>query len=385
MEQKNGRRPKKENNFEDQYQNRKERVVVSSPNEHQNLTSTLDFEWPEYISEKQRIKANTLRYANVPIPEIFGVKVPVEDLDSYNVFRELKTGDVIDVVVTSIDDNNVTFKTVATKQVIQSSVNLKKYNKLKCAVPFNATAVVTRANRELVYVDIIKPVYEKWLHEVLTDLDQQRNMTDPKIVKVHNLQLTRGGFIGQANIPAVSEYVGQDYTVEAFIPGSQIVLNIEENFDQWNGKTVDTFITNYMFKPGSKTEMSLVCSRKEYLKFLGDVYTINMFRAYCEDGDEWKITSKIAFDGKVTGIINSSKKCGVFVEIPELFITGMVEMDANQLVNYKPNTPVKVRINGFEENTWYDAATGQMRHDAPYEIEDSILRSCDVKPILKFA
>lgn len=383
MEQKNGRRPKREAAVEEQYQNRKERVVISSPLKHQNLKSTLDFEWPEYTNEKDRIKANTKKYAEVPIPEVFGMSVKVDNPERFSALRELKTGDVIDVVVTNITDENVTFETVATKQIIQSSVNLKKYHKLKYMVPFNASAVVTKANREMAYIDILKPVYEKWLRELLKDLDQQRDMKTPKIVKVHNLQLTRGGFIGQAEIPAVSEYVGQEYTVEAFIPGSQIVLNIEEDFSQWSGKTVDTFVTNYMFKPGSKTEMSLVCSRKEYLKYLGDLNTVKMFNDYCENNDFWKKTSKKTYEGKVTGIINSAKKCGVFVEIPELYITGMVEMDADKLVNFKPNTIVKVRVSSFEENTWYDASVGQVRHEAPYEIDGELLREVSVKPILK--
>lgn len=383
MEQRNGRRPRKENNIEEQYQNRTQRVTVASILRHQNLKSTLDFEWPEYTSEKKRIKANTKKYAEVPIPEIFGMSVKVEDPERFSALRELKTGDVIDVKVTNIDDDNVTFETVATKQIIQSSVNLKKYRRLKLMVPFDTKAVVTKANREMAYIDILKPVYEKWLRELLKDLDRQRDMKSPMIVKVHNLQLTRGGFIGQAEIPAVSEYVGQEYTVEAFIPGSQIVLNIEDDFEKWSGKTVDTFVTNYMFKPGSKTEMSLVCSRKEYLKYLGDLVTVEMFNDYCENNDSWKKISKKEYEGKVTGIINSAKKCGVFVEIPELYITGMVEMDADKLVNYKPNTAVKVRVSSFEENTWYDASVGQVRHEAPYEIDEGLLREVNVKPILK--
>lgn len=386
MEQKNGRRPRKDNksnNIEEQYQNRLQRVTVASILRHQNLKSTLDFEWPEYTNEKDRIKANTKKYASTPIPEIFGITTKVENPERFSALRELKIGDVIDVKVTNITDDNVTFETVATKQIIQSSANLKKYRRLRYMVPFNASAVVTKANREMAYIDILKPVYEKWLRELLKDLDQQRDMKSPKIVKVHNLQLTRGGFIGQAEIPAVSEYVGQEYTVEAFIPGSQIVLNVEEDFSQWSGKTVDTFVTNYMFKPGSKTEMSLVCSRKEYLKYLGDLNTVKMFNTYCEDSTKWKEISKKVYAGKVTGIINSAKKCGVFVEIPELFITGMVEMDADRLVNYKPNTDVKVRVSSFEENTWYDASVGQLRHEAPYEIDENLLREVNVKPILK--
>ena len=277
------------------------------------------------------------------------------------------------------------FETVATKQVIQSSANLKKYTKLKLMTPFEAEAVVTKADREIAYIDIIKPFYNDWLKVLLNDTDLQRDMNVDRAITVKNLRLTRGGFIGQAVIPAVTDFVGQEYTVDAFIPGSQIVLNIEDNFEKWNGDTVQAFVTNYMLKPGSKSEMSLICSRKEMLKFWGDKITIKLFGEYCLGGEEWNKVTNTVYDGVVTGIINSSKKCGVFVEIPCLFITGMVNIDADELVNYKPGDKLKVRISDFEENTYFDSVSGQVRHEAPYIIEDNILRSCDVKPILKLA
>lgn len=386
MEQKNGRRPRREPaQVDEQYQNRKQHVVVSMPVHHQNQVSTLDFEWPEFTKERDRIHANTERNKDKPIPEIFGVKVAVNKVSSYDTLRELKVGDFIDVVVQNITDDNVVFETVTTKQIVQSSVNLKKYLKLRFMTPFEAKAVVTKADRETAYIDILKPIYEKWLTNTLEEPTNQRSMSDPKIVRVNNLQLTRGGFVGQAVIPAVSEYVGQDYTVDAFIPGSQIVLNIEDNFEKWNGQSVDTFVTNYMSKPGKKNEMSLVCSRKEVLKFIGDKNIMNMFNNYCEDNAVRKEQNNTVYDGVVTGIINSSKKCGVFVEVPVLSITGMVEMDADQLVNYKPQDKLKVKIGGFEENTYYDNISGQVRHDAPYEIENDVLKECNIKPILKLA
>ena len=382
MKENKGRNSKKQRD-EEQYQTRPERVVVSTLKRHNNLKSTLDFEWPEFNRETDRIKAYSKRFADKSIPEVFDVTVKVENPERFDTLRELKEGDTINVTVRSISDSGVVFETVATKQVIQSSANLKKYAKLKLMVPFEAEAVVTKANRETAYIDVIKPSYNEWLKTVLKDPESQRIMHCPQVVKVRNLQLTRGGFVGQAIIPSVSEFVGQEYTVDAFIPGSQIVLNIEDDFEQWNGQTVETFVTNYMQKPGSKEEMSLVCSRKEVLKFYGDMNIKKLFDGCCETSNLWKETTKKSFDGVVTGIINSSRKCGVFVEIPSLFITGMVEMSADKLVNYKPQTKVKVNIVDFEENTYYDSATGQVRHDAPYEIENDVLRSCNIKPILK--
>ena len=47
-----------------------------------------------------------------------------------------------------------------------------------------------------------------------------------------------------------------------------VLPNIENDFERWNGKTVDAFVTNYMNKPNDPSQMSLICSTKEYLKFL---------------------------------------------------------------------------------------------------------------------
>jgi hypothetical protein len=47
------------------------------------------------------------------------------------------------------------------------------------------------------------------------------------------LKLSNGGFIGKALVPAVSDFIGEPYYVDAFIPGSQIVLNIESDFSRW--------------------------------------------------------------------------------------------------------------------------------------------------------
>ena len=51
---------------------------------------------------------------------------------------------------------------------------------------------------------------------------------------------------------------------------------------------------------------------------------MSMFNEWCGESDEWKKIAETSYEGKVTGIINSSKKCGVFVEIPSLMITGMI-------------------------------------------------------------
>lgn len=382
MVNKNNLRSKKEQPVQEE-RPCKERVTYSVPLFHQNLKSTLDFEWPEFTKESLRIKAYSKRYVNTDINEIFGIQKS-ENYDVNETPTELKVGDMINLHINRITKEGVVFESRNTKQVVLSNVNLYKYEKFRKFIPVQEyKAEVVKANKEVVYVDILKPMVDAWLNDILKDTDLQRDLKNDRSIKVKNLQLTRGGFIGQAVIPTVSDFVGQDYMIEAFIPGSQIVLNIEDNFEKWIGQTVQVFVSNYILKPGTKNQMSLICSRKDVLKFIGDKNVINIFDDYCRGGEDWNTASSIRYQGVVTGIINSSKKCGVFVELPELCITGMIEVKPDELVNYKPQDKVTVSIKSFEENTYFDQTTQQIKHDLPYVIENDVLKNCDIKPVLK--
>ena len=137
--------------------------------------------------------------------------------------------------------------------------------------------------------------------------------------------------------------------------------------------------------------MSLVCSVKEYLKYIGEMYMIQFFKDWTEDNNAWKELKGMSFDGYVTGTTSAAKKfdankrSGVFVEIPELNITGMVNMDEGELKNYQAGDEVRVRFDDFEEITKYNPITQQLQHIEPYIIEDNKIKKCNIKPILKLA
>ena len=349
------------------------------------------FEWPEYRTETQRIKMLSKRYKNVSIAEAFEdyYKIPLKNVnDRVNITpQELRVGSYIDTKILSIEKDRVIFDSINFKTNIQSAVNLYKYEKFKHYLPMDTIrTVVTRVDRDKVVVDPISPMIDGWLQPILQDPNIQKVIEgEVKPIKVKNLQLTRGGFMGKAVIPVASEFVGEDYTIDAFIPGSQIVLNITDNFEQFIGKTVDAFVVNYIQKPGTYNEMSLICSAKELIKFSGERNMIELFKHWCEETEQWKMVEKTELLGKVTGVINSSKKCGVFVEIPELSITGMVNAKPEELVKYKPHSEVYVKLTGFDEGTYYDNATQQTQHELPYEIENGVLKKCNLKPVLQFA
>lgn len=357
----------------------------------QNLKSTLDYEWPKFKTDRERIKFMSNYYKNVSIVEAFENEYNFKsNVDVNNIVndtpQELHVGQIVPMKISSVSKNGVKFDNVAFKQNVMSGVNLYKYEKFRHFLPVDPINVkVTSVQKDRVMVDPLTPMLDDWMNNILNDTNIQKNLKQPQTIKVKNLKLTRGGFMGKAVIPNVSKFVGDEYTIDAFIPGSQIVLNIENDFEKWNGKTVDAFVTNYMNKPNDPSQMSLICSAKEYLKFLGDINIISMFNNWCEDNEQWKAISQQRYTGKVTGIINSSKKCGVFVEIAELSLTGMVPMKPEDLVNYKPQDSIDVMIDRFDEDTYYDPISQQVRHNHPYVIENDILKEVNVKLILKLA
>ena len=373
-----------------------------------------NFEWPEYNSDSKRIKAYSKKFKDMSIAEAFSNRYNLDlpnDIMTNTMINdvpcELSVGSIINVKILSVSKNKVIFDGGNLKANLQSNVNLYKYDFFKNYTPnYSIKALVTDVQKDRATIDPIKPMINDWINPILKEpkiqkqvLDIRDHDADKRVlmgsatpIKVKNLQLTRGGFMGKAVIPNVSKFVGEDYTIDAFIPGSQIVLNITDNFEKFIGCDVDAFVLNYIqksgtVKPGSAKEISLICSTKEYLKYLGEINIINMFKLWCtasEYPEPWNEIAEKTYNGKVTGIINSSKKCGVFVEIPELNITGMVATKPEELVNYKPHDDIFVKITGFEEELYFNAAAQQIQHMLPYEVKDGYLDQCSIKPILVF-
>ena len=349
-----------------------------------NLQSTLEIEWPEFKTEKERIRAYSKRYANVSISEAMcGIKeetikipqLPVTPVvNGIYKARITKHGDYVSVHGLS-----------AKEQVICRN-NLKRYTNMEMTDrEIDVKVVAIDKLRQTITIDVLQPLFENWINSIIEDKTIQYNVKAPKIVSVSNLRLGNGGFIGKAEIPAISEFIGEPYYVDAFIPGSQIVLNIESDFNRWNGATVDTFVAGYTTRPDSVNQMSLICSRKALLNFSGNLTKIELYGDYCTQGKKWKAFTKSSFVGTVTGVINSSKKCGVFVELPLFNITGMINMEPERLVEFKAGDEVSVRITDFEQMLEYDPSTGNMVHQEPYKIENGCLKSCILKPVLELA
>lgn len=344
------------------------------------------WDWPDYKNDKERIKFLSQKYKDVPIKNAFASEysLNVEHVQEPMNLTPIdpKIGQIVEVMITRIENNKITFDSINLKTELVSKVNLYQYDFFKKFLPTGPVkVVVTDVDKYKATVDPITPLIDNWLVKHISSKEYQRQLKNPKPVTVKNLRLTRGGFVGDAVIDDVSNFIHEDYTIPAFIPGSQIVLNIADNFEDYIGKDVQAFVINYNKKAGNHA--SMICSVKEYLKHLGDVNMIEIFNSWCDGTDYWKQVESTNYTGVVTGIINSSKNRGVFVEIPELHITGLASVSAEELVNYKPKQEVSVKISGFDEETFYNPTMKQMQHIEPYVIKDDVLEKCNLRPILK--
>ena len=348
-----------------------------------------DFVWPEYKNDKERIKLFSRKYKDVGIAEAFAQEYnqPIStNLSVYvnEVPIEPRIGDVIDVHISSITKNLITFNTMSLKKDVTSKVNLYKYDFFKQYIPKEPVkALVTDVDKQRIVVDPIAPLIDRWLYNHIGDKLYQKNIANPKPIRVKNLQLTKGGFLGEAVISDVVDFIHEDYTIPAFIPGSQIVLNIAEDFESFIGQDVDAFVVSHLKKGNG--EISVICSVKDYVRFQGECKMINMFNSWCDGTEYWKEVESTTWAGKVTGIINSAKKCGIFVEIPELSITGLIAAKPEELVGYKPHSDISVKILGFDEETFFNQTMKQVQHVEPYSIINGSLERCGLKPILGFA
>ena len=376
---------RKQKQQEEEYQKpRFEHVSFWTIPQTKNLQSTMEIEWPEFKTEKERIRAYSKRYANMPISEAMcGIKE--ETINAPQLPVTPVVNGIYKARITK-HGNYVSVHGLSAKEQVICRNNLKRYTNMEMTDrEIDVKVVAIDKLRQTITIDVLQPLFENWINSIMEDKTIQYNVKSPKIVSVSNLRLGNGGFIGKAEIQAISEFIGEPYYVDAFIPGSQIVLNIESDFNRWNGATVDTFVAGYTTRPDSVNQMSLICSRKALLNFSGNLTKIELYGDYCTQGKKWKAFTKSSFVGTVTGVINSSKKCGVFVELPLFNITGMINMEPERLVEFKAGDEVSVRITDFEQMLEYDPSTGNMVHQEPYKIENGCLKSCILKPVLELA
>lgn len=341
-----------------------------------------------YYKPTKAVKMRTMAYADLSITEAFnkayGTNVGGDLAERANQTpTELRVDQLIPLRIASITKSGITFDSNATKQVIETRNNFYHYEKMREHVPTDALeARVIDVNANRVMVDLFGPMVEKELSSITSEPWRQNTVKGSvPSVTVKNLHMVRGGFKGRVVLNGISDFLGDDYELDAFIPGSQICLNITDDFEQYEGQTVRAMILSSSIGPNGKR--SVVCSVKRLLQHMGNLKLMEIHSMWCDQEGAWKEFSQRVFDAKVTGVINSSKQCGVFVEIPELNITGMIRKPADELVNYAMGTAIKVSFDTMDEALEYNDAAGQFQHLPPFEIEDGALKKVNIKPIFK--
>lgn len=346
-----------------------------------------DFLWPEFKNGNDHIRHNTAKYADCSIEEAFQHAYKVKLKSKTNTqsldYMDVKVGDLLPLRILKVDKKNVYFDTDLFKEEIVCGPNIYQYKNFKEGIipaePIMCRVISRTSNK--IEIDPITPQYDIWMSGLLANLRSQWHMTADRSILVENLRLTKFGFVGDMNVKAVSDITGQNAYIKVFIPGSQIVQNIEKNFEQWDGASVRAFVTGCNKVPNKNNQLSLICSVKEYLKFQGDKFIIDTFKHYTVNDQEWQAIQKQTYEGVVTGIINSNNKCGIFVEVPEIKVTGLIETAPNKLLNVKYGNKIPVNIMGFNEPTFYNDVVGQTQHKSAYIIENDILKKCNVKLI----
>lgn len=349
-----------------------------------------NFEWPEFRNDRERIKAYSERTKGMSIVESFrsiygdSVNITTSD-DSYanDIESIIKVNQIINLRIIGISKGNVNIDPGNYKYNFITKNRLDQYEKFRNFIPSHPIpAKIVSIDKDKVIVDFIGALIDEYISpRISTPWTQYSiDLNDIHPTKVRDLEIVRGGYLGYAIIPNVSDWIGEEYVVPCFIPGSQISLNVSTDFEIWNGCTVNSFINSVSYKNGKG---SLICSPKDYYRHLGNVALLNIHKMWCDDEEPWTEFSQTSHNGVVTGIINTANYCGVFVEIPKYHITGMIHMDAEQLCSYHPDDQVNVRVIGIEEPIRIDSETGLKEHLLPYEvIEDRYLKRMNIKPIL---
>lgn len=308
-----------------------------------------------FTSEKDRIKYMSNNYADMSIGESFKRYYEIEgdlnyDKNVANDVPEIELGQCYIAEVKEIDKHGISFDMPGIKDEIICKENFNgcmDHIQNYLLNHDNRMLFEVRAYERGKYiVSVINGMYKLWKHAI------EEAIYKKNAIEVHIDSLTKGGYLCHTLITTLYELTGKEYTHSVFIPGSAIVLNIENNFERWIDEDVliipqkfVEFRTNYR---EGVVENSLVGSRKLLLQMKGNVNLFEIYNKYLlTKSDNFKAEPE-SLKGHVTGIINSGKKTGVFVELDGMYITGLMPIDKMDLMNFKPGDEVTVYPMEFE-------------------------------------
>ena len=344
-----------------------------------------DDNFPYFKNDMERIKYMKKAYGNMSLAKSFSIFYGLELSPEVKANKSINTVQIIELgktysgTVKSFDKNGIVFDLPGVKDEIISKENFND-----CADAINN--YLLNHNNKLLFevrehknnkyiVSVINAYYNQWVNIINKAIQYEQG------INVHIDSLVKGGYICHTDITNICQLTGKNYTHSVFIPGSHIVLNIEHDFEKWIGQDVTIVPQKFVeFRRDLKTgliENSLVGSRKKVLQILGmnNIHEIYQKYLLAETDERFKYEPE-SYDGTVTGIINSANKTGIFVELNDKYITGLMPIDAMDLLDYKPGDPVRVRIKEFEVQEGKDPFI--------YNKKGQLLK-CNVRPVFELA
>ena len=315
-----------------------------------------DKDFPIFKSDRDRLKYMNKAYANMALAKAFsifyGVEVSneVKQNKSINHVTTIYLGQILSGTVKEITKTYITFDIPGVKEEIICKENFSTcLDEVKAYLLSHGNKLIfeVREKKNNKYiVSVISAYYKAWVENI------NKAIRNEDGISVHIDSLVQGGYICHTPIVTLNNLTGKNYTHSVFIPGSHIVLNIEHDFDKWIGQDVIIVPQKFVefhknFKTG-ETENSLVGSRKRVLQILGTKNLYDIYQRFLLGQNENVTYIPETFEGTVTGVINSQKKTGVFIELDGKYITGLMPIDASDLLDYRPGTKVNVKIKEFE-------------------------------------
>lgn len=338
-------------------------------------------EFPVFDSDKKRLSYMKQRYSKFDLVKAFSlyynenVVAPEKKLDKSLLHPTIiNIGEIVSAKVKNITSDFIEFDVPGVKETVvcnerfdtgseQFSLYLAKHSD-------TLSFEVREFKRGKWIVSVMNAYYRIWKNSI------ERAIKREDGIHMHIERLTRGGFIASTPVWTLQELTGKEYTACCFIPGSQIIMSIESDFDKWVGQDVVAVpqkFGTYRKETGAPVEDSIICSRKRCLQKIAIQNLYQMFITKKLKDNMNGSDQAMTYTAKVTGVINSNKKTGVFVEIEDLFVSGIVPVDAEDLINYVPNQRVDVELTGF------DTAEGQ----EPFIIKNDRIIKCQTKPVFR--
>lgn len=339
--------------------------------------------FPAFKSEKERIRYNSQVYKSQSIAKAFstyyGIEVSKEIRQQVELIEvvNIEIGKLYFGTVKEFTERSMKFEIPGVKDELVCKEGLWNYftsiNNFLLTHDNKLWFEVKAKENGKYIVSVLNAYYRKWVEAVEAAANGMNG------IEVHIDELVRGGYVCHCDILPLSQLTGQSFTSSVFIPGSHIVLNIEHDFEKWVGQDVTIIPQKFVdFRTDRRTglvEKSLVGSRKRVLQIMGNHYMYEIWNIHKLGESNIGNFEKPIYEGTVTGVLNSDKKTGVFVELDGKYITGLLQLDAYDLLNYKPGDKVQVKIAEFEVQP----------EKEPFLLKGDRVLKCNTRPVFEIA